>query len=265
MWFPEIGMIKAILFIMQVAFCAMFFSICRATQDTTWNIRLAYFEGTVRIQKPGSEGWVKADSGIVINPGDKVKTLEKSRAELRFSRDNIVRIAQATGVVLDSTISNKISESVLLPAVGIARGDCWLDLGSPTTGISLPVSVAMQHGFLYFASDGSAGAAILRVAVGADGTTAAKVYSGYIIVRHLRSISESDTSKRPEPSDTLSPEIPGGPRQGEWETGLGSMENLIINAAGDIVYKGAFSPDDIDEKTGWVEWNKERDKALQIK
>lgn len=87
-----------------------------AAEDSTWTLRLTYADGRVGIQRAGSEGWVKADSGAIIEPGDKIRAFQKSLAELMSSDGQAVRLGQSTTL---SFWGPKVGDTISIEYMGV--------------------------------------------------------------------------------------------------------------------------------------------------
>ena len=197
-----------------------------------------YLEGVARVRKPGSEGWLKVEESAIISAGDSVKTLADSRAEVRLTDNNTMRIGSSTTVgIADSA------------EAAIESGEIWMVVGQVDRIVSMriksPVTRAEIRG------------AVARFSVGQDGSAEIKVYDGQIDLKILPVTVEPEStsfdSASYEAADTLEAIAP------EKEVLLEENRKIIVTSGGEIVFQGAFDIDDLDEDTDWVRWNMARD------
>jgi hypothetical protein len=193
---------------------------------------VTYLEGVARVRKPGSEGWLKIEESAIILSGDSVKTLADSRAEIRFTDDNTVRIGSSTAI--------EIADSA---EIALESGEIWMVVGQGSRILSMkiksPVAIAEIR------------EAVARFSVGQDGSTEIKVYDGQIDLKILPVIVEPESLT----SDSMFYDVPGK------DVFLEGNDKIIITSSGEIAFQGAFSTDDVDEDIEWVRWNKNRDQT----
>ncbi len=211
-----------------------------ANADGT-DFTLKYLEGTSRKKAPGSEGWLKLDSNSVIGIGDSVKTLEDGRLELQIS-DRLLRIGTGTLIAIsDSNIEYNMPEKT----IELISGELWsmfISKEDVNRGLLLPKANVYGGDF------------DARFSVGDDGTAEIKVYSGEAdITRRLIPVIDSIETDDGADSTDITDHTPES-----WSVTLDSNEKLILSSSGEIIFRGPFSPDDPDEQTDWVRWNKDR-------
>ena len=101
------------------------------------------------------------------------------------------------------------------------------------------------------ASDSDTGFTILRFAIGTDSTVEARAYEGTVVATLFNldiAIDSINDNAFPEYVDSTGKRLY-----------LHLLEKILLTNQGKLVFQGAFTPDDIDEKTDWVDWNKTRD------
>lgn len=212
-----------------------------AEESARQDIALRYLEGTVRLQKPESEGWMTAESSMVLVPGDKIQTSNESRAELAIAADKSIRIDQNSTIALKKYPD---SLSILPTTINLVQGDFWGQFSGLDTLFELVCPLKSGNSLNLKCPDTTF--AIFRIGIGADSTFEARLYDGTMIIFFSK-------------PDSLRDSLNSGYYHSSNSVLLKSSEKILISSSGKIVFKGAFSPDDIDEKTEWVEWNKTRD------
>ncbi len=206
------------------------------------DIPLNYLEGTSRKKTSGSEGWLKLDSDSKIGIGDSVKTLEDGKLEFRIS-DGIFRMGANTLITISPGDSREYNDG---KAMNLIAGELWTIINSVNDrrqGIFLPHASVFGADF------------VARFSAGDDGTAEIKIYEGELEISRLV-ISTTDSTDVDIDNDTAGD---GETLPESWSMTLESGEKLIISSRGEITYRNPFSPDDPDENTDWVRWNKDRD------
>ena len=214
---------------------------------------VTFTEGRVKKKVTTEDEWKNAAKDTTILSGDRVRTYQKSRAELELLKLDVIRMAPETIidiVKLYEETKSKIKET----QISVEEGDIWAKVSEKKDkvkfGISAPVAVAAITG------------TVLRMGVNADSTTELRVYDGEV---HITNAPEKTDLK---PKSIKVHEVPGpyeipGPREvslEEWVYIVRNMQKIVINKKGQIKEVGEFSKKDIDENTDWVKWNLKRDK-----
>ncbi len=216
----------------------IFVASSKGEENTSGVASVTYLEGVARVRKPGSEGWLKVEESAIISAGDSVKTLANSRAEVRLTDNNTVRIGSSTTIgIADSA------------EITLESGEIWMVVGQVDRILSMkiksPVTIAEIR------------EAAARFSVGQDGSTEIKVYDGQIDLKILPVTvdpeSAASDSASYEAADTLDAVT------GEKEVLLEADRKIIVTSGGEIVFQGAFDIDDLDEDNDWVRWNMARD------
>jgi hypothetical protein len=226
----------------------------KAQENAPSKYSMSYIDSTVRVQKPESEGWVTAESSMTLIPGDKVQTADKSKAELRTPSGGILRFDQNSSIWLrnpEDSLNSTFNKLQLI------EGDFWINIARRDSSISL--AVLPKIGNVVIIPLPETTATVLRISVGTDSTFEVKAYSGLTRLDFNEIDSTADLLNRQSyPRDI------GYKRSQEDSTGnysiiLNPNQKVIATSSGKIVFKGEFTPNDIDEKCDWVEWNKGRD------
>jgi len=223
-----------------------------AQTDSSQAVRVSYKEGTVRVRKPASEGWLTADSGTILIAQDKISTGENSRASLEFLNGQKVRLGSATTLSYSSARS---ADS--LPAFRFfpGPGDIWVNFGSMPVSQSIACAAHFRKGSALMVPGLHSLPAISRMEIGVDSTMELKVYRGAINVSFESlepAIDSLNSMKFPEYNN---PEDHGDIHLSERAIMIFSYQKLILTSSGEIVFVGAFAPSDPDELTDWVDWN----------
>ena len=225
-----------------------------AQQTIIVNPIITFVDGKVRIQRPGSEGWIKVAAKDVLGVGESLKTWEKSQAVLNLAQNQVLRISSLSSVKLDS-ISPDIVTGVL--------GNFWLNLKISDVKPMTKMRVSTSEWTLNVALDSALLKSIYRMTVGRDGSTEIKVYDGLIKVDFTPMLITSNLSEPAIKKDTSKTEEKPRAITESWSISLGKMQRAIVSSTGAVVENGTFDPNDSDEKSDWVTWNKDRDTVIK--
>jgi hypothetical protein len=214
---------------------------------------VAFTEGDVKRQPPQVENWEKAPINTPVLSGDKVRTYMDSRAELDLAKLDIVRLAPKT--IIDIVkLYEETKEKKVQTQLQVEQGEIWANVHQVemTTqfDIGAPLAAAAITG------------TVLRMKVDEDSTTQLKVYHGE--VRMYKPEQVQAPAQLNAPQQVPGPHKIEGPHRvgvDEWFAIVKSMQQITIDKDGKVVSSGAFSPQDEDEKTKWIQWNLARDKA----
>lgn len=217
---------------------------------------VTYVDGRVKKKNINSEDWENAPENTEIFSGDKVRTYQRSRAELELVRLEIVRMAPET-IIDIMKLYEETKEEVRELEIRIERGELWANVAKVSAStrfkLSTPVAVAAVTG------------TTLRMRVEPDSTTELRVYKGE--VRITNAPEREDLKPRLiKPRRIKGPHRVPGPRQvtlEEWVYIVREMQRIKIDPGGRVIWTGAFSLEDPEEKTEWVLWNLRRDKLLK--
>jgi hypothetical protein len=219
----------------------------------TAKAKLSYIEGTVRIQKPDSEGWTSVGDSSSIITGDKLETAGISKAELALPDSGILRMGANSSIALRGKVD---SLSVKGAFCNLLKGDFWINTTGTKTGCDFGITLKSGEYLLLAVPDTVK--TISRIAVGTDSTLEVRVYEGQLMVIFSYSSVEADTAHVSRfHSDAL--DIGGNPPSTFSGINIRGSEKVVISSSGKIVYLGAFMSDDPDENIDWVGWNKARD------
>ncbi len=215
---------------------------------------VTYTDGQVKKKQITQEEWQNAAKDTTIMGGDRVRTFQRSRAELELLDLDVIRMAPET--IIDIVkLYEETKQKTKETQISVQQGDIWANINKKKTNtkieIAAPVAVAAITG------------TVLRMGVDPDSTTELKVYNGEVRVTNA-----------PEKSDLVPKQIgvyqvPGphqvpGPRQvsmEEWVYIIKNMQKIVIDKKGQVQQVGTFKKTDQDEQTDWVRWNLQRDRS----
>lgn len=213
---------------------------------------VTHADGQVKKQPPAAQNWVDAPVNTDVLSGDKMRTFRQSRAELNLADLDIIRMAPRT-IIRIKKLYEETKDKVVETDIDLDQGEIWASVHEVESNtkfdVSAPVAAAAITGTQF------------RMRVDPDSTTQLKVYHGEV---HITNAPEK-TDLRPK---SLQPrEVPGpreipGPREvtlEEWMYIVKAMQQITIDPKGEITSITGFKIDDPDEKSDWVNWNKQRD------
>jgi len=249
-FYSQFGAIAIIIF--GICFSISFaFSINKKENQTKKGL-VTYTQGRVKRKEINKEEWKNAAKDTTILTGDRVRTYQRSRAELELLELDIIRMAPETIidiVKLYEETKSKIKET----EISLEKGDIWANINKKKDNakfdISAPVAVAAITG------------TVLRMGVSVDSTTELKVYKGEV---HITNAPEKTdlTPKTIKVHEVPGPyEVPG-PHEvtmEQWIYIVRNMQKIVIDKKGQVKEIGEFSKTDKDEKSDWVKWNLKRD------
>ena len=214
---------------------------------------VTFTDGRVKKKQVNDENWQNAAKDTTVLGGDRVRTYQRSRAELELLELDVIRMAPETiidVVKLYEETKQKIKET----QISVQEGDIWANIDKKKDNtkfdISAPVAVAAITG------------TVLRIGVDSDSTTELKVYNGEV------RITNAPEKKDLKPKRIGVHEVPGpyeitGPREvsmEEWIYIVKNMQKIVIDKKGQVKEVGEFKKSDKDERTDWVKWNLKRDR-----
>jgi len=215
---------------------------------------VTYTDGRVKKKQINDDEWKNAAKDTTVLGGDRVRTYQRSRAELELLELDIIRMAPETIidiVKLYEETKHKIKET----QISVQKGDIWANINKKKDdtkfGISAPVAVAAITG------------TVLRMGVSSDSTTELRVYRGEVQITNAPEKTDL-TPKRIGVYEVPGPHEVPGPYEvsmEEWIYIVKNMQKIVIDKKGQVKEVGEFKNTDKDELTKWVRWNLERDKV----
>ncbi len=214
---------------------------------------VTYADGQVKRRPLAVEKWESAPVNTDVLAGDKVRTYQKSRAELNLAQLDIIRLAPRTTVDIFK-LYQETKEKKVQTEIKLEKGEIWASVHKVEMNtqfdISAPITAAAITG------------TVLRMKVEPDTTTQLKVYRGEVRITNAP-LKKNLKPKTLKPHEIQAPhEVPGPHKVSveEWLYIVKTMQQITVDKHGKVVSLSTFTPKDKDEKTSWVKWNKKRDK-----
>ena len=241
--------------IIGIGVCLAAFFGVYAQEQAVPVVSISYIEGTVQIQKPESEGWLKADTNSIVGIGEKLRTEDGSRAELGILGAKI-RMDQLSAIrIYNPAAEDSIADSSAMMEFTV--GDFWLNVSAAFNGDALAAVIKLKKGLANLQAAPETTGAIIRIGVGSDSTLELKVYSGSMIIDLQGIEAACDSANAGYYLGNDEAQVYLG--QNSSKMILQAPNKLLITSRGKVTYLGPFAPADIDEQTTWVEWNRARD------
>jgi hypothetical protein len=212
-------------------------------------------EGNVKKKQMTDEEWIRAQVRTDVIGGDRVRTLQQSRAEMNLAQLDIIRLAPQTTIDIVK-LYEETKEKKVQTKIKVTDGDIWGKVKSVDANSTFEVN-----------SD-FAGAAItgtvFRVSHDSTGQeTQLKVYSGEVRISNVPEKMGTLAPQTIQPSRVPGPTQVPGPTEislEEWLYLVRSYQQITIGANGKIKSVSSFKSSDRDEKSDWVRWNLQRDR-----
>jgi len=212
-------------------------------------------EGNVKKKQVQDPEWIRAQVQTNVLGGDRVRTLLQSRAEMKLSQLDLVRLAPQTTIDIVK-LYEETKEKKIATQIKVKEGDIWGKVKSVDANSSFEVS-----------SD-FAGAAITGTVFrvhhdSARQETQLKVYTGEVKISNVPEKMNTMTPQTLRPTQIQGPVQVPGPTpitMEEWVFLVRSNQQITIGAQGKIKSAGTFSRNDRGENNEWVRWNLQRDR-----
>src|SRR3989304_7119448 len=218
---------------------------------------ITYVKGTAQKKGTKGEDWERAKENTTLTSGDKVKTLEKTRAEIRLEAGKVIRLDENTTVDLVKLVEE--SQNKVGTDIKIEQGNLWAKVGKLGENTELKVESPI------------AGASIrgttFRVEVAVDKSTQLNVYEGVVEVYNPMQTAKGPITRIEAPREVKKPGYIEGPKEvslDEWTYIVKDMQRFTITPAG-IKKVEEFKKDDTEEQSEWVRWNMEMAKKMDKK
>lgn len=239
-----------------LSICLLFIVHLDALENNDKKGIVTYTDGTVKKRNEEIEFWKDAPINTDVLSGDKVRTYERSRAEIDLARLDIIRLAPKT-IIDVLKLYEETKEKNVQTRIKINSGEVWAsvhDVEMDTEfDISAPVGAAAITG------------TVLRFKVGEDSTAQLKVYKGEVKISTVPEKTDIEPKKVPtlkKPHQIKGPTQVAPPHEvtlEEWVYIVKSMQQITFDKKGKIISIGGFSTEDKEEKSSWVKWNFKRD------
>jgi len=213
-------------------------------------------EGSVKKKQVQDPEWIRAQVQTNVLGGDRVRTLLQSRAEMKLSQLDIIRLAPQTTIDIVK-LYEETKEKKIATQIKVKEGDIWGKVKSVDAKSSFEVS-----------SD-FAGAAITGTIFrihqdSAKQETQLKVYTGEVKISNALANLDSLPPKTLKPQRIQGPVQVPGPTpitMEQWVYLVRSYQQITIGAKGQIKSSGSFKKSDREENDEWVKWNLQRDRV----
>jgi hypothetical protein len=219
-------------------------------------VMVTMIEGTAQSFTPGATAGAPLKKGDRLMKDREVKVGEKSRVELRFPDNTVMRLAEKSTLKL-SEIAYDQKTGAKNFKVALAFGKMWANVKKLVTSdsaveVKTVNAVAGVRGTVY------------RVNVEEDKSAMVKVYDGAVYVASPPREVQKPASEVSGPVQVPGPhEVPPPVREvtmEEWQVIIKSMQQITISPEGVASQPQDFTPqEDADD---WVKWNQERDKQV---
>ncbi len=213
-------------------------------------------EGSVKKKQVQDPEWIRAQVQSNVLGGDRVRTLLQSRAEMKLSQLDVIRLAPQTTIDIVK-LYEETKEKKIATQIKVKEGDIWGKVKSVDAKSTFEVS-----------SD-FAGAAITGTIFrihqdSAKQETQLKVYTGEVKISNALANIDSLPPRTLKPQRIQGPVQVPGPTQitmEQWVYLVRSYQQITIGAKGQIKSVSAFKKSDREENDEWVKWNLQRDRA----
>lgn len=224
--------------------------------DATKKGLFTVVEGSVKKKQVQDPEWIRAQVQTNVLGGDRVRTLLQSRAEMKLSQLDVIRLAPQTTIDIVK-LYEETKEKKIATQIKVKEGDIWGKVKSVDAKSSFEVS-----------SD-FAGAAITGTVFrihqdSAKQETQLKVYTGEVKISNVPEKMETMTPKTIRPTQIQGPTQVPGPTQismEEWVYLVRSYQQITIGAKGQVKSVSSFKKTDRAENDEWVKWNLQRDRV----
>lgn len=218
---------------------------------------VTYVKGIAQKKGTAGEEWERARENTNLVSGDKVKTLEKTRAEIRLEAGKVIRLDENTTVDLVKLVEE--SQGKVETDIKMEQGNLWAKVGKlgekTEFKVESPIAGASIRGTTF------------RVGVTLDGSTQLNVYEGAVEVYNPMQRAQGPVTRIEAPREVAKPGYVEGPKEvtlDEWSYIVRNMQRFTITPAG-VKKIESFKKNDVDEQSDWVRWNMMRDREMEKK
>lgn len=218
-------------------------------------INLVY--GVCEVERGGK--LIKVSPKFLIQPGDLIRTGEKSKIEIIFDDGSIVRLAEKSELKINN-LSLNIEKKEYNTAVTAKIGNFWNRIKKITSyknnfTTATPTAIAGVRSTVY------------RMKIEEDTTTLVRVYRGKVEIKTWIEAYENmirTYGEKEEQQEYEQPYEVEGPQEvsmEEWIQIVSAMQEIVISPKEMPTPPRKFDPEE-DAKDPWVIWNKMRDAQL---
>jgi hypothetical protein len=212
-------------------------------------------EGSVKKKQVQDPEWIRAQVQTNVLGGDRVRTLLQSRAEMKLSQLDVIRLAPQTTIDIVK-LYEETKEKKIATQIKVKDGDIWGKVKSVDANSSFEVS----SDFAGAAITGT----IFRVHQdSANQETQLKVYTGEVKISNVPEKMETMAPQSIKPTRVQGPVQVPGPTpitMEEWVYLVRAYQQITIGAKGQVKSVSTFKKTDRDENDEWVKWNLQRDR-----
>ena len=228
-----------------------------AALDKPFEGQFTYIKGDVKKKNIAEPGWLSAAVNSIVKPGDKVKTMEATRAEINFGISEIIRVASNTTIDVLKLVKEKEKKTT---SISVEEGDIWGNIAKLDVKdgfeITTPMATASIRGTKF------------RINT-TQKKTEVKVYEGQVeVYRALgRKKYEGEKTDFGGVREVKGPsEVPPPVKEvtvDEWRKVIKKNQKIVLSQGQPVPEAEDFNDTDADEASEWVKLNKERDEALK--
>jgi len=210
-------------------------------------------EGEITIRRFNDTRWLPVKLRMDILRGDQIRTASESRCELKLTEGSVIRIGEnSTFDLAQSTLSRSSRQF----DANLSKGKIWANVtksafASNKFEVKSPTAVCAIRGTIY--------------RMDADSTTRVGVYHGKVDIGPTNALRQQLQQQfRPG-----APQQVQGPTQvpGPFQVSLEQWVQIVQGFQLEVRSNGRYAKTPIDSvkeaQSDWVQWNKERDLALQ--
>lgn len=213
-------------------------------------------EGSVKKKQVQDPEWIRAQVQSNVLGGDRVRTLLQSRAEMKLSQLDVIRLAPQTTIDIVK-LYEETKEKKIATQIKVKEGDIWGKVKS----VDAKSSFEVTSDFAGAAITGT----IFRIHQdSAKQETQLKVYTGEVKISNALANIDSLPPKTLQPQRIQGPVQVPGPTQitlEQWVYLVRSYQQITIGAKGQVKSVSSFKRTDRDESAEWIKWNQQRDRA----
>jgi len=209
--------------------------------------------GDVAIRHLHDTRWIAARFKMDIFKGDQLRTVAESRCEIKLADGSIIRLGENSTFDFGESNLSKYSRQV---DASLKKGKIWANVTKSFAAankfeVKSPTAVCAIRGTIY--------------RIDTDSTTRVGVYEGRVDVGPTNDLRQQlQQNFRPG-----APQQIPGPTQipGPFQVSLEQWVQLVQGYQLEVRANGRYAKTQIDSvkeaRSDWVQWNKERDLALQ--
>ena len=235
--------------------------------------QVCYLDGRLLRLPDAEQNWREAPLHSLVKNGDRVRTIEDSRAEIDLGQDNLIRLAPQTTIDLRRLFEERANQQAgRASQLYLEEGELWAELngleeedqfeissglvGAAITGTGLRLSQDAEQGALLRVYHGEVRLAASLEALGSGQAVSATEFAASLFG------TDNENSARPRP--VPGPQTVAGPHAvslEDWLIIVGAMQEVRVNAQGQITAAGEFQATDTQEQNSWIRWNQERNRV----